>query len=64
MKNVTYAQIPYFLQNIESNEEENGYYHVCIEAYPLSLKIVCKKFDITLIKSVETLGLKCSEYKW
>lgn len=63
MRNATYAQIPYFLQNIESNEGENGYYNIHIEANPLNLNIVCKKFDITLIKRIETLRLKCSEFK-
>ena len=64
MKNATYAQIPYFIQNIKMSEREEELYYICIDAYPLDLEIVCKKVVMTLINKVETSGLKCKEFRW
>lgn len=64
MRNATYAQIPYFMQNFEINKEDKEFYHICIDAFPLTVEIICKHVAITMIERINTLGLKCSEFKW
>ncbi|MBR5289805.1 MAG: hypothetical protein IKU28_02290 [Erysipelotrichaceae bacterium] len=48
-RNLKIAQIPFFIQDIKLDEKEvlkEKYYEFLIDAYPLSLKIVCKQFEI------------------
>lgn len=48
-KNLTFAQIPYFLQSVELKELElcqEKYMQFSIDMYPIKLLIVCKKFNI------------------
>lgn len=63
MRNATYAQIPYFMQNFEISKEDEAYYRVSIDAFPLSVEISCKHVRITAINCINTIGLKCSEFK-
>lgn len=48
-KELTFSQIPYFMQDVELKEIElcqKKYMEFKINMYPIELLIVCKKFDI------------------
>lgn len=49
-KDLEYAQIPYFMQDVELTEilvDDEKYLKFKIDMYPIKLNIVCKKFSIS-----------------
>lgn len=51
------------MQDFEISKEDEAYYRVRIESFPLSVEISCKHVRITAINCINTIGLKCSEFK-
>lgn len=65
VKNMTYAHLPYFMQDIIlGNISINGEDLIIMEIimYPLNLEIWCKNIEITEVNRIDTDEKKCFEF--